>query len=109
MSGALVLGLFFVNVYSSGPSSSPAPAAGPSKSAPSSNVAVTPKEAAPPAKPAVPAGTVAQLQALAASEGYLNSGQGFSQAGLIAQLTSPSGSQFTQAQAQYAVAQVGLK
>ncbi|PYI64525.1 hypothetical protein CVV68_21725 [Arthrobacter livingstonensis] len=46
-------------------------------------------------------------QAVTAAKGYLTSGQGFSQAGLIAQLTSPSGSQFTQAQARYAIAHSG--
>lgn len=46
-------------------------------------------------------------QALKAAKGYLTSGIGFSQASLIAQLTSTSGSQFTQEQAEYAVANSG--
>jgi hypothetical protein len=42
-------------------------------------------------------------QALAAAKGYLSDGQGFSQAGLISQLTSSSGNQFTEAQAEFGV------
>jgi len=46
-------------------------------------------------------------QALKAAKGYLTSGIGFSQASLTAQLTSTSGNQFTQEQAEYAVANSG--
>lgn len=101
---ALVLGIIFLNVYSSSSSTSPAPAAGPSisaaspKASPTSVVAAPPaKPAAPAARPAKPAGTVTQLQALTAAEGYLTSGQGFSQDGLIAQLTSSAGDGFARA------------
>ena len=48
-------------------------------------------------------------QAVIAAKGYLASGMGFSKDSLIQQLTSPSGSQFTEAQAEYAVGQAGLK
>ena len=41
-------------------------------------------------------------QAVDAANGYLSQGQGFSEQGLIQQLTSSSGSGFTQAQAEYA-------
>jgi hypothetical protein len=47
-------------------------------------------------------------QAVESAKGYMSDGQGFSRAGLIDQLTSPYGEQFTYAQAVYAVNQVGL-
>ena len=46
-------------------------------------------------------------EALTAAKAYLADGQGFSQAGLIKQLTSSAGNQFTKAQAVYAVAHSG--
>lgn len=46
-------------------------------------------------------------QALRAAKGYLTSGIGFSEASLTAQLTSASGNQFTQEQAEYAIANSG--
>lgn len=46
-------------------------------------------------------------QALKAAKGYLTTGLGFSQASLTAQLTSSSGNQFTQEEAEYAVANSG--
>jgi hypothetical protein len=46
-------------------------------------------------------------QAIKAAKGYLQSGMGFSQASLTRQLTSASGNQFTQEQADYAVANSG--
>ncbi|MGO4471641.1 Ltp family lipoprotein [Arthrobacter sp. M-10] len=55
------------------------------------------------AGPAAPSGTAAQLQALAAAKGYLDSGIGFSQASLTKQLTSSAGNGFAQADAQWAV------
>ena len=42
-------------------------------------------------------------QAVDAANGYLNEAQGFSEQGLIQQLTSSSGNGFTQAQAEYAI------
>jgi len=42
-------------------------------------------------------------QAVDAAKGYLGMGQGFSQQGLLNQLTSSDGSGFTEAQAQYAI------
>ena len=47
--------------------------------------------------------TTAQQQAVDAAQGYLRLGSGFSQEGLIQQLTSSAGSGFTQADAQFAV------
>jgi hypothetical protein len=44
-------------------------------------------------------------QAVDAAKGYLSLGQGFSEQGLLSQLTSSAGSGFTQAQAEYAVNQ----
>jgi hypothetical protein len=42
-------------------------------------------------------------QAVDAAKGYLSMGQGFSQQGLLQQLTSSAGSGFTEAQAEYAI------
>jgi Host cell surface-exposed lipoprotein len=42
-------------------------------------------------------------QAVDAAKGYLNEGQGFSEQGLLQQLTSSAGNGFTQAQAEYAI------
>lgn len=47
-------------------------------------------------------------QAVMAAKGYMDLGSGFSRSGLIQQLTSPYGNQFTEAQAEYAAAKVGL-
>ncbi|WP_151081442.1 Ltp family lipoprotein [Nocardioides cynanchi] len=47
-------------------------------------------------------------QAVIAAKNYLNIGTGFSRTGLIQQLTSRAGSQFTLAQATYAANHVGL-
>lgn len=96
------------NRQQSGSSISPAPTSTVgSAPAPASEPAAAPPAPAPPA-PAPPAqtepsGTAAQLQALAAAQGYLATGIGFSRASLIAQLTSSYGNQFTQDDAQWAV------
>jgi hypothetical protein len=82
--------------------SSPAPAA-PATTAPAAPATTAP---APPARqaPAAPAGpTASQQQALTSAQGYLSDGQGFSRAGLIAQLDSPDGGQFSVADATWAV------
>jgi hypothetical protein len=47
-------------------------------------------------------------QAVLSAKGYLAMGTGFSRAGLIQQLTSTAGEQFTLAQATYAANKVGL-
>jgi hypothetical protein len=60
--------------------------------------------AAPPAPPSSgPAGTASQMQALAAAGNYLGDGQGFSRQGLIDQLDSSFGSNFSVADATWAV------
>lgn len=50
-----------------------------------------------------PAGTVSELQALAAAQGYLSDGQGFSRQGLLDQLDSSAGNGFSVADATWAV------
>lgn len=57
--------------------------------------------------PAAPSETPAQKQALAAAQNYLDTGMGFSEAGLVKQLSSEYGSGFEAADAQWAVAHVG--
>jgi hypothetical protein len=52
--------------------------------------------------------SAAEQQAVDSAQSYLALGQGFSQAGLLKQLTSSYGAGFTQAQAEYAVSKVGL-
>jgi hypothetical protein len=47
-------------------------------------------------------------QAVIAAKGYMSDGEGFSYSGLVDQLDSPDGSQFTYAQAVYAARHVGL-
>ena len=47
--------------------------------------------------------TVAQQQAVDAAGGYLGGGQGFSEQGLIQQLTATAGEGFTEGQAEYAI------
>lgn len=49
-----------------------------------------------------------KAQAVLSARGYMSDGSGFSRQGLIDQLTSPYGEQFTLAQATYAAGQVGL-
>ena len=75
-------------------------------------VTVFPPPSSPSAPPAAagaapsstaPGGTASQAQALAAAEGYLGDGQGFSRQGLIDQLDSPSGNSFSVADATWAV------
>lgn len=102
---ALVLGIIFLNVYSSGATdaAAAAPSSQASASAASAASPAVPATPVAPAKPAAPTGTVSELQALAAAKGYLADGQGFSQAGLLAQLTSSYGNGFAQADAQWAV------
>ena len=57
----------------------------------------------PPATTAPTGPTASQQQALAQAQGYLSDGQGFSRAGLITQLDSPDGGQFSVADATWAV------
>ena len=55
------------------------------------------------AAPAGPSMTGEQQQAVDAAQGYLSEGQGFSEQGLLGQLTSSAGSGFTAAQAESAI------
>jgi hypothetical protein len=52
--------------------------------------------------------TPAQQQAIEAAQNYLSMGTGFSQAGLLQQLTSSYGNGFSQADAQFAIAHVSV-
>jgi hypothetical protein len=73
-----------------------APAAQAASQAPAQTPAAAPADTG-------PVGTTSELQALAAAQGYLSDGQGFSQQGLIGQLDSPDGSNFSVADATWAV------
>jgi len=86
------------------------PTTSPSASSTAPTAPATTAPAAPATSaPAAPAGpAVSQQQALDSAKSYLDMGTGFSRAGLIDQLTSSVGEQFTLAQATYAVNQVGL-
>jgi hypothetical protein len=59
-----------------------------------------------PAAPAAPVFTPAQQQVLDSASSYLNSGQGFSKAGLMGQLTSSFGEGFSHKLARFALAQL---
>jgi len=66
----------------------------------------TPTPTPTPTTPPAPVATAGETQALLAAQGYLASGIGFSQAGLLDQLTSSSGNGFEQADAQWAIDQI---
>ncbi len=53
--------------------------------------------------PAGPSTTTAQQQAVDAAEGYLSEGQGFSEQGLLSQLTSSAGNGFSKSDAEFAI------
>jgi hypothetical protein len=80
-----------------------AAASQPSAPAPSAPASQPPAPA-----PAAPAGpTVSQQQALDSAQSYLNLGSGFSEKGLLQQLTSKYGAGFSEADAEWAVAHCG--
>ena len=81
------------------------PTTSPSASSPAPAAPATTAPAAPATSaPAAPAGpTVSQQQALDSAKSYLDMGTGFSRAGLIGQLSSSSGDQFSVADATWAV------
>ncbi len=93
--------LLIVIVIAASPSKPSAPAASTTTKA----AAAAAASSAPAAAPAdtKPAGTVSQMQALAAAENYLGDGQGFSRQGLIDQLHSSYGNSFSLADATWAV------
>lgn len=110
---ALILGFIFIGVYGAGQSmqsaSSDASAGGSQTSlSPDGDTGSTTPTASnmttkAPKKTVNPAGTTAQLQALSAARNYLNSGMGFSEAGLMDQMTSSAGNGFGHADAEWAI------
>jgi Host cell surface-exposed lipoprotein len=60
------------------------------------------------AAPAAPQYTPEQQQAIEAAEQYLQMGSGFSRLGMVQQLESPYGNDFTPSQAAYGAKAVGL-
>jgi hypothetical protein len=84
------------NPASPAASSAASPAAAPSSAAASS-------AASTPAAPASPSLTGAQQQAVDAAEDYLSDGQGFSDQGLLGQLTSSAGNGFSESDAGFAI------
>jgi len=56
-----------------------------------------------PAAPASPSMTGVQQQGVDAAEGYLSDGQGFSEQGLLSQLTSSAGNGFSKSDAEFAI------
>jgi hypothetical protein len=66
---------------------------------PASSAPATPASSA----PAGPSMTTAQQQAVDAAEGYLSEGQGFSDQGLLSQLTSSAGNGFSKPDAEFAI------
>lgn len=77
-----------------------ASSASPSATVPSARATSAPST---PAAPASPAMTGAQQQAVDAAEDYLSEGQGFSDQGLLSQLTSSAGNGFSKSDAEFAV------
>ena len=103
---ALFLGVIFAVVYGIASIAAVDTTSDVSKPAPAVNSSSVPK-AAKPAKPAKPTGTVSELQALDSAQDYLSEGSGFSQAGLIGQLSSKYGEGFPKADAIWAVEHSG--
>ncbi len=109
LTGLMAVGVLIVIIAAASASNKPStPAAntGAESSAVSPSAAVSSAASAAPSTSAAPAGpsiTGAQQQAVDAANGYLTEGQGFSEQGLLQQLTSGAGSGFTQAQAEYAI------
>lgn len=77
--------------------------AGTTLTGPPSTANITPPVTAATAPASPPQYTASQQQAITAAENYLTDGQGFSQAGLISQLTSSYGNGFSTADATFAV------
>lgn len=82
---------------------SPPAATHSTSAAPAATHAAQPSPSAVPTTPAAPAMTVSQQQAVDSAQNYLNDGQGFSEAGLLKQLTSSYGEGDTAADAQFAI------
>jgi hypothetical protein len=96
-------------VTSSAPASSapasPASSSAAASSAAANTVATSAPSSAPstPAAPATPAMTTAQQQAVDSAQSYLSEGQGFSEEGLLQQLTSSYGEGFAAPDAEFAI------
>ena len=115
---AAVIAAGAVTALTSGPhhaASVPKPAASTLSPIPVNTVPPQPAAQSQPAQaqttapsPAAPAGaTASQQQALTSAQGYLSDGQGFSRQGLITQLDSPYGGQFSVADATWAAGNSG--
>jgi hypothetical protein len=101
--GALVVVIVVVS-QSNNPSTSASDtgAAGSSAAAAVSSAAASSAPSTP-AAPAGPSMTVAQQQAVDAAGGYLSDGQGFSEQGLLSQLTSSAGDGLSKSDAEFAI------
>jgi hypothetical protein len=107
---AIVVGVVLVVVISIAVTSSShkatvvKPVATPTSAAPAPVAPTTQAPPAPaPSTPSTPAMTATEAQAVAAAQNYLSDGSGFSEEGLLQQLTSSYGSGFTAADAQFAI------
>jgi len=104
--GALVVVIIAATSASNKPATMASDTGAASSSAsPSAVVSSAPASSArsTPAAPAGPSMTGAQQQAVDAATGYLSDGQGFSQQGLLSQLTSSAGNGFSQSDAEFAI------
>ena len=103
-----IIGLFVIIGVASGGRSNTSPSSGPAAATAGSSAPLSsPSPPAPPSSPSPPAPAssplpASQQQALTAAQNYLSGGQGFSRAGLIAQLDSPYGGKFSVADATWA-------
>jgi hypothetical protein len=88
---------------SSVPATTKAPAAPPSAPATTKAPAAPPSAPATTKAPAAPPMTTAQQQAVDAAQSYLSLGQGFSEQGLLQQLTSSAGNGFSKSDAEFAI------
>ena len=104
--GALIV-IIIAAASASNKPSTPAADTGAASSSGSPSAAVSSAAASSaPSTPAAPAGpsmTAAQQQAVEAAEGYLSEGQGFSEQGLLQQLTSSAGDGFAKSDAEFAI------
>jgi Host cell surface-exposed lipoprotein len=110
LTGLMAVGALIVIIAAASASSKPStPAAdtgaASSSSSPSAAVSSAAASEAPstPAAPASLSMTGAQQQAVDAARGYLSEGQGFSEQGLLGQLTSSAGNGFAKSDAEFAI------
>jgi hypothetical protein len=90
-------------VHTSSPATHSQTSTPPPATAPAPTHTTTPPPVTHTTPPAPPQYTVSQQQAITAAQNYLSDGSGFSEAGLIQQLTSSYGNGFSQADAEFAV------